>query len=79
MDMFTRHPASVGESYWSHMATAFGFGARMLRASAACFVHGLLPFLFERTASREIGQLHERMVRARHRVPTRPHHVDAVR
>jgi hypothetical protein len=60
--LFTRHPASVGESYLQHLVTALIFGSRMLLGGLACFVHALLPFLFVRTASRCIAQLHERMV-----------------
>lgn len=64
---FNEHPASVGESYLQHMNTAFGFSGRMLLGAMACFVHGLLPFLFTRTGSGTIVLLHERMVTARHR------------
>lgn len=68
---FTEHPASVGESYLEHMSVAAWFGWRMLAASLACFVHALLPFLFTRTGSRAVTELHERMVRnrARHTAP----------
>lgn len=60
--LFTRHPASVGETYWQHLQTALTFGFRMLGGGIACFVHALLPFLFVSTASRCIEQLHDRMV-----------------
>jgi len=50
----TDHPRSVGESYFEHMGVAAGFGWRLLGASLAAFVHALLPFAFERTASRTI-------------------------
>ncbi|MEM7170067.1 MAG: DUF6356 family protein [Pseudomonadota bacterium] len=65
--LFTDHPASVGESYGQHMAMAGSFGWRLLLASLACFAHALLPFLFEKTGSRAITQLHDRMVANRHR------------
>ena len=52
--IFREHPAKVGESYFEHMAFAFGFAARLLRAAAAAFVHGLVPCLHETTASSEI-------------------------
>lgn len=64
---FTNHPASVGETYWQHLAAAAGFAWRMMLASAACLIHALLPFLFEKTGSRAITQLHDRMVVNRHR------------
>ncbi|GAB4393900.1 MAG: DUF6356 family protein [Kiloniellaceae bacterium] len=65
--LFTEHPASVGETYWQHLASAWGFSWRMMLASLACLVHALLPFLFEKTGSRAITQLHDHMVMNRHR------------
>ena len=59
---FTEHPASVGESYLEHLGRATAFGLRMIFAGLACLLHGLLPFLFQRTGSRAISELHERMV-----------------
>jgi hypothetical protein len=62
---FTEHPESVGESYVEHMGVAFGFALRLFGAALACFVHGLLPFLFTRTGSTTVTRLHEQMVTAR--------------
>jgi len=67
---FTEHPASVGESYGEHLGRATCFGLRMMFAGFACLVHGVLPFLFERTGSRAIAELNERMVVNRRRVRT---------
>ena len=65
LDIFTRHPASVGESYGEHMRVSAGFGFRLLKASLACFVHALFPFFFERTGSTAIHSLHGQMVVSR--------------
>ena len=65
--LFKDHPASVGESYFEHMGSAFGFAARLLGASFACFVHGLFPFLCTSTGSAMVKDLHQRMITARHR------------
>jgi uncharacterized protein DUF6356 len=59
---FTEHPASVGESYFQHMGMAFSFGAKMIVAGFACALHGLFPFLFVRTGSQCITNLHDCMV-----------------
>jgi len=64
---FTDHPASVDETYGEHMAMAASFGLRMFLGSLACFVHALLPFLFVKTGSRMITELHDRMVTNRRR------------
>ena len=58
---FRRHPATVGETYGEHLAFASGIGSRLLLAGAACLLHGLFPFLFERTGSRTIVELHGRV------------------
>jgi len=60
--LFKDHPASVGESYLEHMGVAFAFGARLLAAAVACFVHGLLPFLFTKTGSNAVKRLHREMI-----------------
>lgn len=65
--LFTEHPESVGESYFQHMGMAFGFGGRMVLTGLACLVHGFLPFLFVKTGSRAITELHDRMVTHRDR------------
>ena len=59
---FTEHPASVGETYGEHFVTAMGFSRAMLKAAFCCAVHAVLPFLFIKTGSAFISQLHERMV-----------------
>lgn len=58
---FTDHPAAVGETYGQHMGFAMGVGGRMILAGLACMMHGLFPFLFERTGSRTILALHARV------------------
>ena len=58
---FTHHPATVGETYGQHLGFATGVGGRMVLAGLACMVHGLFPFLFERTGSRTILALHARV------------------
>jgi hypothetical protein len=60
--LFTEHPATVGETYFQHLANATSFAAHMVGAGLCCFVHGLLPFLFVKTGSNAIVRLHERMV-----------------
>ncbi|MDX2219735.1 MAG: DUF6356 family protein [Burkholderiales bacterium] len=68
MNPFTDHPASVNETYAEHAGFAFGFGVRMIVGGLACCLHGIFPFLFERTGSRVIISLHQRL--AANRRPT---------
>ena len=69
---FTDHPATVGETYLEHMRTALGFSFTMLRSAVCCAVHALLPFLFTKTGSSAIEDLHRRMVRQRSKLPASP-------
>lgn len=50
-NIFTEHPHSVGESYFTHLKFSCTFGLNMIAASLACFVHGIFPFLFKSTGS----------------------------
>lgn len=67
ISLFTEHPASVNETYLQHLASATGFALRMIGAGLCCLVHGLFPFLFVRTGSSAVTQLHDRMVTNRAR------------
>lgn len=62
MKAFQEHPHSVGETYFEHMQTSFGFGWRMVLAGVGCFLHGLFPFLCVKTGSTTIKTLNHRMV-----------------
>ena len=59
---FTDHPNSVGESYTEHMGQALSFSGPLFVAALACLGHAFLPFLFEKTGSKIISTLHDRMV-----------------
>ena len=64
---FKDHPASVGETYPQHFRSAMGFGVSLLLAGGTCMIHAVLPCFFERTGSRMVAALHQRMITARHR------------
>lgn len=69
LDLFLKHPRSVGETYVEHMVAALSFGVTMIAAGIACVVHAFVPALFERTGSRTITELYGRMVTNRRRKP----------
>jgi hypothetical protein len=60
--LFAEHPRSVGETYPEHFGIACRFGAAMILAGLACFVHALFPKLFERTGSSAIKRLYEKLM-----------------
>ncbi len=74
---FTEHPAALNESYFEHMAMAFGFGGRMLLGGFACLVHGLFPWLCLTRGSDTVRTLHHRMVMHRTVKPAAPQVVPA--
>lgn len=60
IQLFTKHPQSVNETYFEHLFVASGFAASLLLAALICAVHAVLPFLFEKTGSRMIADLYQR-------------------
>src|SRR5205085_9794384 len=64
---FTQHPQTVGESYFEHLGSAWGFASSMAVGAIACLLHGLFPFAFQSAGSRRIRDLHDRMVTHRPR------------
>ena len=59
--LFTAHPQSVDETYFEHLKFAGTFSAKLFAAGFCALVHAVLPFTFEKTASRMINELHHRM------------------
>lgn len=66
---FTDHPESVGETYVEHLQSASWFASTMLVGAVACLIHAVLPFACQKSGSRRIRDLYERMVTNRHRAP----------
>ena len=63
-NLFTAHPASVGQTYAEHLAFALAFGLRMVLGGLAAIVHAAFPFVFITTASRTVDELNARRSRA---------------
>ncbi len=60
--LFTRHLDTVDETYFQHLTHAATFSGWMALGTVFCLVHAVFPFLFERSGSRIIEKLHDRMV-----------------
>ena len=58
IDVFTEHPASVGESWAEHARLALSTSGLLAGAALAAAVHAVVPALFETTASRTIDRVH---------------------
>ena len=57
-NLFLTHPQSVDESYVEHMAFAGRFSGKLFLAAGAALVHAILPFAYEKTASRLIAEMY---------------------
>ena len=58
---FTKHPHSVGETYFEHMRCAMKFHFTLLGLSLCALIHAVFPFWFETTASDGIKELNNCM------------------
>lgn len=66
--MLTRsraHLAEADESYFQHLRFAVGVGLMLVAAGTACILHGLVPGLCTKTASRTVDEL-KRLFLERH-------------
>jgi len=62
INLFMAHPESVDEGYFEHMRFAATFGFWLALAAGAAFIHAILPFACEKTASSIIKRLHAKIV-----------------
>lgn len=56
--IFSAHPASVGETYTEHLRVAGFFGVQCILIGLISLVHAFLPFAFQKTASVRFIRLH---------------------
>ena len=56
--LFLSHPQSVDETYFEHARFAGLFSIKLFLAAFCALVHAVLPFAFEKTASRMIAELY---------------------
>ncbi len=60
--LFLDHPRSVHESYLTHCRAALGFALLLIGGGLAAAIHALVPCLFQKTASRAVARLYDRMI-----------------
>ena len=59
MNPFTKHPHSINETYFQHMFHAMKFVLVLVCLVGVGFIHSIFPFLFEKTVSNGIEELHQ--------------------
>ena len=62
---FTKHPHSVGETYFEHMWCALKFCFKLQVLSLIINIHALLPFLFETYVGDEIEKINKELQQRR--------------
>lgn len=60
--LFLAHPEALDETYGQHMGHAMSYSGRLFKAAFCAFIHGIFPFLFEKTASNAIKAMHAEMM-----------------
>lgn len=65
MNFWNRHLEEVGESYFEHARVAITFAGKMFYGACVCTIHAVFPFLFERSGSSIVKDLHNEMVLSR--------------
>ena len=65
--LFTDHPASAGQNYFTHALFAFGVSARLLAATVTAFLHALFRFTFQKITGAIVEDLHAEILRGRAR------------
>ena len=53
------HLSSVNENYFEHMLVALKVSFNMFYGSLLALIHGLIPGIFQRSASNKIKELYE--------------------
>lgn len=59
--IFIKHPEEQNMTYFEHLKHAFSYGIDSLCCSIIFIVHGFIPYLFEKTGSTMIQNLHDRL------------------
>lgn len=61
MEAFTYHPEETGETYLQHLWFTVTMSVRFAYVSFIIMAHGVFPFLFMKSASREIEKIYRIM------------------
>ena len=50
INIFTKHPEEVGETYFEHMYNALRYAVTFMLLFFVALIHSIFPFLFTKTA-----------------------------
>ena len=61
INIFTKHPEEVGETYLEHMYNAVRYSLTFLLLFFVALIHSIFPFLFTKTASCVVQEMAKHM------------------
>ena len=61
INIFTKHPEEVGETYLEHMYNAVRYSLTFLLLFFVALIHSIFPFLFTKTASCVVQEMARHM------------------
>tara|TARA_R100000458_G_C8149301_1_gene157544 strand:+ start:313 stop:543 length:231 start_codon:yes stop_codon:yes gene_type:complete len=61
LSIFTKHPHSIGETYFQHMRKAMIVAFKIQIIVFIILIHSIFPFLFEHTGGDEIEKINKEL------------------
>ena len=58
---FTKHPKSVGETYFQHMLNAFRYSIKLEWFAFIALIHAIFPFWFKHTTGDGVKKLNKEL------------------
>ena len=65
LKMFTKHPNSLGLTYYQHMRGSLDYSYLLFKGSIKASIHAIFPFLFETSTSDTVDNIREKLEASR--------------
>ena len=61
LNLFTKHPHSLGLTYWQHMKGSLGYSYNLFSGSIKASIHAVFPFLYEISTSDTVENIRKEL------------------
>ena len=61
LNIFSKHPQEVGETYLQHFVAACKYGFVLFGLFVIAIIHAVFPFVFKKTVSEKILELADKL------------------
>ena len=61
LNLFTKHPKSLGLTYWEHMKGSLGYSYSLFSGSIKASIHAVFPFFYETSTTDVVKKIQEDM------------------